>query len=97
MGERRRGAAVTSADGIGGWGEDAAGSPELRLLVTAFSPETKTADGKPVHVEITFPRPPEWAAVTGMQVRVISDCHFTVQLNHFTPDCLTVSVAVFLK
>jgi hypothetical protein len=29
--------------------------------------------------------------------RVISDCHFSVQLNHFMPVFLSYSVAVFLK
>jgi hypothetical protein len=29
--------------------------------------------------------------------RVISDCHFSVQLNHFIPGLLSYSVAVFLK
>ena len=29
--------------------------------------------------------------------RVISDCHFAVQLNHFIPGFLSYSVAVFLK
>jgi hypothetical protein len=29
--------------------------------------------------------------------RVISDCHFAVQLNRFTPGFLSYSVAVFLK
>ena len=29
--------------------------------------------------------------------RVISDCHFAVQLNHFIPGFLPYSVAVFLK
>ena len=29
--------------------------------------------------------------------RVISDCHFAVQLNHFIPGLLSYSVAVFLK
>ena len=32
-----------------------------------------------------------------LQVRVISDCHFAVQLNHFRPILLSYSVAVFLK
>jgi hypothetical protein len=31
------------------------------------------------------------------QCRVISDCHFPVQLNHFIPGFLSYSVAVFLK
>jgi hypothetical protein len=30
-------------------------------------------------------------------LRVISDCHFAVQLGHFIPDFLSYSVAVFLK
>jgi hypothetical protein len=30
-------------------------------------------------------------------VRVISDCHFSVRLNHFIPVFLSYSVAVFLK
>ena len=30
-------------------------------------------------------------------LRVISDCHFSVQLNHFIPVFLSYSVAVFLK
>ena len=30
-------------------------------------------------------------------VRVISDCHFAVQLNHFISGFLSYSVAVFLK
>ena len=29
--------------------------------------------------------------------RVISDCHFAVQLDHFIPGFLSYSVAVFLK
>jgi hypothetical protein len=29
--------------------------------------------------------------------RVISDCHFAVQLNHFIPGFLSYSVAVILK
>jgi hypothetical protein len=29
--------------------------------------------------------------------RVISDCHFAVQLNHFIPGFLSYSVPVFLK
>jgi hypothetical protein len=29
--------------------------------------------------------------------RVISDCHLSVQLNHFIPGFLSYSVAVFLK
>jgi hypothetical protein len=29
--------------------------------------------------------------------RVISGCHFAVQLNHFIPVCLSYSVAFFLK
>ena len=29
--------------------------------------------------------------------RVISDCHFAAQLNHFIPDFRSYSVAVFLK
>ena len=29
--------------------------------------------------------------------RVISDCHFAVQLNHFIPILLSCSVAIFLK
>jgi hypothetical protein len=59
-------AAVTSADGIGGWAADAAtttGSQELRLLLTAFSPETKTTDGPPVTIQIAFTQPSEWATV----------------------------------
>jgi hypothetical protein len=30
-------------------------------------------------------------------IGVISDCHFSVQLNHFIPVFLSYSVAVFLK
>jgi hypothetical protein len=33
----------------------------------------------------------------GGDVRVISDCHFSVQLNHFIPVFLSYSVAGFLK
>jgi hypothetical protein len=29
--------------------------------------------------------------------RIISDCHFAVQLNHFIPGFLSYSAAVFLK
>ena len=58
---RRRPAAVTSADGIAGWAEDGtSGAPELRILVTAFSPAAKTTDGAPVTVQISFARPREW-------------------------------------
>ena len=35
------------------------------------------------------------AAAVG--VRVISDCHFAAQLNHFMPGSLSYSVAAFLK
>ena len=31
------------------------------------------------------------------ETRVIPDCHFSVQLNHFIPSFLSYSVAVFLK
>ena len=31
------------------------------------------------------------------EARVISDCHFSVQLNHFIPGFLSYSVPVFLK
>jgi hypothetical protein len=33
----------------------------------------------------------------GGKNRVISDCHFTVQLNHFIPGFQSYSVALFLK
>ena len=33
----------------------------------------------------------------GYQVRVISDCHFSVQLNYFIPGFLSYSVPVFVK
>ena len=33
----------------------------------------------------------------GGGARVISDCHFSVQLNHFIPGFLSYSVPVFLK
>ena len=32
-----------------------------------------------------------------LALRVISDCHFSVQLNHFIPVFLSYSVAVFQK
>jgi hypothetical protein len=37
------------------------------------------------------------AAEHGGAARVISDCHFTVQLNHFIPGFLSYSVAGSLK
>ena len=37
------------------------------------------------------------AALPGGADRVISDCHFPVQLNHFIPRFLSYSVPVFLK
>jgi hypothetical protein len=47
--------------------------------------------------------PPAWrgradtAAYCGGEAGVISDCHFSVQLNHFIPVFLSYSVAVLLK
>ena len=42
-----------------------------------------------------------WSQDSGTQTspssRIISDCHFVVQLNHFTQNFLTLSVAFFLK
>ena len=38
-----------------------------------------------------------WLGLTGARLRVISDCHFSVQLNRFTPVSLSYSVATFLK
>ena len=69
VGGRHRRVAVTSADGIGGWGEDESGALELRLLITTFSPATKTADGKPVNVQISFILPLQWSATSRMQVK----------------------------
>ena len=41
---------------------------------------------------------PEWSQNgTRGSCRVISDCHFSVQLNHFMPGFLSYSVPVFLK
>jgi hypothetical protein len=40
---------------------------------------------------------PVWVDPTTGDLRVISDCHFTVQLNHFIPDSRTDSVAVLRK
>ena len=37
------------------------------------------------------------ALAGGGEARVISDCHFSVQLNHFIPVFVSYSVAVFLK
>jgi hypothetical protein len=41
--------------------------------------------------------PPHNAAEESGMPGVISDCHFSVQLNHFIPVFLSYSVAVFLK
>ena len=72
-GQQRGGAAVTSADGIGGWGDDADGVTTLRLLVTAFNPAAKTADAAPVHVVITFERPtPSWGERAQMKSAVLN-------------------------
>jgi hypothetical protein len=38
-----------------------------------------------------------WALDKHGARRVISDCHFAVQLNHFIPGFLSYSVAGFLK
>merc|ERR1719375_120271 len=62
------GGAVTSADGIGGWGKDSAGANTLRLLVTAFNPAAKTADATPVTVQVAFERPAEWGG-GAMQIK----------------------------
>jgi hypothetical protein len=37
------------------------------------------------------------AAAQRAAARLISDCHFSVQLNHFIPGFLSYSVPVFLK
>jgi hypothetical protein len=37
------------------------------------------------------------ARVVTVDIKDKSDCHFSVQLNHFVPDFLSYSVAGFLK
>ena len=54
-----------SADGIGGWSED---GKELRLLLTAFSPQ-KLNDPKPVRVMVHFNRSAQWAGSPHLQFR----------------------------
>ena len=56
----------TSVDGIGGW--TAAG--ELGLLVTAFSPFRKTADGAPC--QVIFDQPDAWCRRTPYPVPWLS-------------------------
>jgi hypothetical protein len=43
------------------------------------------------------PQPGETVFVSGAGSRVISDCHFSVQFDHFIPGFLSYSVATFLK
>lgn len=65
----QRGASV---DGIGGWStaeaalmgqngsEHSTTKSELRLLLVAFSPKTKTEDGDVINVSVSFDRPADW-------------------------------------
>ena len=69
-----------SADGIGGWStaetalmnqngsEHSTTKSELRLLLVAFSPKTKTEDGDVVNVSVSFDMPVDWRAHS-LQVR----------------------------
>ena len=71
--EAGKGGSVTSVDGIGGWvqsgdhgdtASDDNSEAELRLLLTAFSPSSKTRDLAPVTVQVTVERPSNWQSAT---------------------------------
>jgi hypothetical protein len=59
--------------------------------------QLSTLCAKPFVPVPSAPAPPLEELVPGVAGRVISDCHFAVQLKHFIPVFLSYSVAVFLN
>jgi hypothetical protein len=69
----------------------AEGDPRRRAQLEAHLLELRVVLVETL-IEIQSP-----ASLEEVAARVISDCHFAVQLNHFIPGFRSYSVAVFLK